>query len=253
MMTRLKEVLKRGFERPLIGFSVYDYFGAKLVDKFEEVDFVLVGDSLSMVFKGRPDVRHVDMDDMLYHLEIVRHVIKDKPVILDMPLGSYEDPMKAYENVSKAIYRGADGVMIEGIYRSTMEMLSDEDIDFIVHLGYKPKYDEKPRIYRDYNSLLREAILCQELGAEAIKLELVESNVAKMVKEKLDIPVLGVGSGPYLDGHILVLYDFLGMYPDLKARFVRRYIDLFSLAEEALSKLIKDIISGSYPSTNEFY
>lgn len=252
-MKDLKKIFRKGREKPIIGFSIYDYFGARLVENFEEIDFVLIGDSLSMVFKGKPDVKNVDMDEMIYHLRIVGETVKDKPILFDMPIGSYEDPDTALENAYKALSNGAHGVMIEGIHLEIMERFSENDIKFLVHLGYMPKYHDRPRVIRDYDTLIRESLICQRSGALAIKFELVDKKVTKKIRERLDIPILGVGSGPYVDGHILVLYDFLGMYPDFKAKFVRRYINLYDLSRQALAKLLEDIVNGRYPSEEESY
>ncbi len=252
-MEIIEEIFDKNRSRPIIGFSVYDYFGARLINEFKDIDFVLVGDSLSMVFKGKPTVKSVDMDEMIYHLRIVSETVRDKPIILDMPIGSYEDPEEAVENAYKALTNGAHGIMIEGIHIETMDRLKEEDIKFIVHLGYMPKYHDRPRIIKDYEKLLYESLTCQRHGAMAIKFEAVERNVTKMIRERLDIPLLGVGSGPWVDGHILVLYDFLGMYPDFKARFVKKYIDVYGLAREALKKLLEDIFRGKYPSEDESY
>jgi len=253
MKMNLKDILRNDRGKPIIGLSVYDYFGARLAEEFQEIDFVLVGDSLSMVFKGKPNVKHVTLDEMLYHLRIVKDIVTDKPIILDMPIGTYEKMEDAYRNVYKAISDGADGVMIEGIHIETMEMLSNEGISYIVHLGYMPKYHQKPVIIKDYEKLLHESKTCQEYGANAIKFELVDKEVTKKIREDLEIPILGVGSGPHVDGHILVLYDFIGMYPEFKAKFVRKYVDIYRLAYDALSKLIKDIQTGDYPSEYESY
>ncbi len=252
-MKSIEEIFDKKRPRPIIGFSVYDYFGARLINEFNDIDFVLVGDSLSMVFKGKPSVKSVDIDEMLYHLRIVSETVRNKPIILDMPIGSYEDPEKAVENAYKALSNGAHGIMIEGIHIETMDRLKEEDIKFIVHLGYMPKYHDRPRIIKDHEKLLYESFTCQRHGAIAIKFEAVEKNVTKMIREKLEIPLLGVGSGPWVDGHILVLYDFLGMYPDFKARFVKKYIDVYELAREATEKLLEDIIRGRYPSEEESY
>lgn len=252
-MKNIEHIFRKGRQKPIIGFSIYDYFGARLVENFREIDFVLIGDSLSMVFKGKPDVKNVKLDEMIYHLRIVSETIKDKPILFDMPIGSYEDPDNALENVYKALSNGAHGVMIEGIHVETMERFSEEDIKFLVHLGYMPKYHERPKVIKDYDALLHESLICQKYGALALKFELVDKIVTKRIRERLEIPILGVGSGPWVDGHILVLYDFLGMYPGFKAKFVRKYIDLYSLAEEALEKLLEDIINGRYPSEEESY
>ncbi len=252
-MNNLRNIFRKDRERPIIGFSVYDYFGVKIVSEFEDIDFILIGDSLSMVFKGFKDVRHVNFQEMIYHLKIVSRNVSDKPIIFDMPLNSYEKPELALKNAETAYSEGADGVLIEGLFKDTMYVLKENNIEYLVHLGYKPKFDERPKVFTDFNLLYKECIEAYEAGALAVKLELVKYDIAKMIREKIDIPVLGVGSGPYVDGHILVLYDFIGMYPGFRPKFVRKYVDLYNLAKEAVEKLISDIKKGEYPSLEESY
>ena len=240
---------------PIIAFSIYDAFGAMLVNDLDSVDFVLVGDSLSMVFKGYDNVRMVTLDEMLYHYRIVRRLVKKIPVILDLPYNSYEDIDSLGHTLNRLLEAGVDGVMIEGIYTKAMDRFRDVGIDFMVHLGYLPKYDDRPNVIgRDKrDELLNNAKIAEEKGAFAIKLELVSSDVAKYIRDNVDIPVLGVGSGPYVDGHILVLYDFIGLTPWFRAKFVRRYAELYDEALDALKRLIDDIKKGRYPDKSESY
>ncbi len=252
-MRDVETIFRKDGGRPIIGLSIYDYFGAYLIRGFQDIDFILVGDSLGMVIQGRRDTRQVTIDHMLYHLEIVKRAVGDKPVFLDMPYGSYENAKSMSENIERIRGYGVEGVMIEGVYIESMKLLRDEGIPFIVHLGYMPKHHLKPSVVRDYNRLYMECLKSQENGAIAIKLELVDSEVARRIQRKMDIPVLGVGSGPHVDGHILVLYDFLGMTPWFKAKFVRRYVDFYKLGREAVSRLIEDIKEGRYPSEQESY
>ncbi len=42
----------------------------------------------------------------------------------------------------------------------------------------------------------------------------------------MDIPVIGIGAGPAVDGQVLVFHDLLGIREGHGARFVKRYADL---------------------------
>ena len=44
--------------------------------------------------------------------------------------------------------------------------------------------------------------------------------------QRLSIPTIGIGAGVHCDGQVLVCYDLLGMNPDFKPKFVKRYADL---------------------------
>ena len=45
--------------------------------------------------------------------------------------------------------------------------------------------------------------------------------------QRLAIPTIGIGAGPHCDGQVLVCYDLLGLNPDFKPKFVKRYANLY--------------------------
>ncbi len=236
----------------LFGLSVYDFFGVLVVNSVDAVDFAVVGDSLGMVFKGCRDVKCVSLNDIVYHASVVLEHCR-KPVYVDVPYEAYAKDI--YQGIERILVLEPYGLLVEGVLKDVWRWLEGEGIRYIAHLGYMPKFHDRPRVVRmdDGEWLIDAALEAESRGAEMVKLELVESSLAKLVAEKLDIPVLGVGAGPYVDGQILVLYDFLGMYPGFEARFVRRYVDLYQLALEAVEKLAKDIKMGRYPTADESY
>ncbi len=241
-------------KRPLIGFSLYDPFTAEMVRDIDEVDFIVIGDSLGMVFK-RGSVRDTRLEDSLYHLGAVLRVIRNKPVYVDLPIGTYEEPGNAVENSRRVVEKGGYGVVVEGYWPKTWDALSRVRIPYIVHLGYTPKYMDRPIVVRseEGDRLLEMAREAEERGAEMVKLELVEAEIAARIADELDIPVIGVGAGPYVDGHILVIYDFLGLYPGFTPRFVRRYVDLIEVGRKGVERLVRDILTGHYPGPEESY
>jgi len=207
-----------------------------------------------MVFKRR-GVRDTSLEDSLYHLAAVKRILVNKPIYVDLPIGTYEEPGRAVESSTRVLGEGGHGVMVEGYWPDTWDALAREGIPYIVHLGYTPKYMDRPLVVRggEGEELLAMARDAEERGAEMVKLELVETGVAARIAEELDIPVLGVGAGPYVDGHILVIYDFLGLYPGFTPRFVRRYVDLIEIGRKGVERLVRDILEGRYPGPGESY
>lgn len=47
--------------------------------------------------------------------------------------------------------------------------------------------------------------------------------------------------------------DMLGIYVDFRPKFVRRYLEGFSLLKEAVGSFDRDVKSGEYPSEKESY
>ena len=92
----------------------------------------------------------------------------------------------------------------------------------------------------------------EEAGVFALVLEKVPYESAKYVTENVSVPTVGIGAGPYTDGQILVFHDVLGLYP-YKFKFVRRYLEAYSLFKDALSRFREDIKGGNFPTLEESY
>jgi len=54
-------------------------------------------------------------------------------------------------------------------------------------------------------------------------LECVPNEVGEATTKALDIPVIGIGAGPSVDGQILVLYDILDITQGRTPRFVQNF------------------------------
>ena len=52
---------------------------------------------------------------------------------------------------------------------------------------------------------------------------------------------------------VLVINDIIGMYNQMKPRFVRRYADIASEIEKAARQFADDVRSGDYPTDEESF
>ena len=82
--------------------TVYDYPFAKIVDN-SDLELILVGDSLGMVIQGHDGTIPVDIDDMLYHVRIVRRGAPNTFVVGDMPFLSYQVSKKEAPNMAQPV------------------------------------------------------------------------------------------------------------------------------------------------------
>jgi 3-methyl-2-oxobutanoate hydroxymethyltransferase len=83
---------------------------------------------------------------------------------------------------------------------------------------------------------------------------MVTSEVAAEITGSLDIPTIGIGSGTQCDGQVLVLHDMLGIYEDIKPKFVKRYAELSWVISEAVSRYSIDVKAGQFPEeSNTFH
>ena len=76
---------------------------------------------------------------------------------------------------------------------------------------------------------------------------MIPAEVARFITENIDVPIIGIGAGPYCDGQILVTDDILGKYSDFTPSFVRRYVNVGDLSKQAIINYCKDVRSGSFP------
>ncbi|HYP88650.1 MAG TPA: 3-methyl-2-oxobutanoate hydroxymethyltransferase, partial [Polyangiaceae bacterium] len=59
---------------------------------------------------------------------------------------------------------------------------------------------------------------------------------------------IGIGAGPHCDGQVLVCYDFLGMYPDLRPRFVKRFAEVGETIVQATRAYVAEVQAGTFPT-----
>jgi 3-methyl-2-oxobutanoate hydroxymethyltransferase len=79
-------------------------------------------------------------------------------------------------------------------------------------------------------------------------LECVPSERARKVTEAVAIPTIGICAGAGCDGQVLVSYDMLGLFDEIKPRFVKQYADLGADIMAAVEKYCRDVRTGKFPS-----
>ncbi len=68
-----------------------------------------------------------------------------------------------------------------------------------------------------------------------------------MITKTVSVPTIGIGSGRYCDGQVLVLHDILGLYPRFVPKFAKRYTDLTSTIKEAVTEYASEVRRGAFP------
>ena len=72
--------------------------------------------------------------------------------------------------------------------------------------------------------------------------------ICERISAELDIPTIGIGAGAACDGQVLVCYDLLGLTPELRPKFVKRYAELFELGRAAAREYCQEVKHGLFPS-----
>ncbi|WXR62688.1 3-methyl-2-oxobutanoate hydroxymethyltransferase [Peptostreptococcaceae bacterium AGR-M142] len=237
--------------------TAYDYSMARIIDECD-IDGILVGDSLGMVVLGHENTLSVTLDEMLHHLKAVTRGAKNSLVVCDMPFMSYgvneEDTLK---NAGKLMKQGyCNAVKLEGGKEilSHIKKLINNKIPVMGHLGLTPQsinemggYKVQGKDEDSIKKLMEDALLLEEAGVFSIVLECVPKQVAKMISDKLKIPVIGIGSGSHCDGQILVYKDMLNILFDFKPKFVKVFSDVKSQIIKGIDLYKEEVDNLSFP------
>ena len=258
---RLTEMKQRGEKISML--TSYDYTMAQIVDG-AGVDVILVGDSASNVMAGNVTTLPITIEQMIYHGKSVMRGVKRALVVVDMPFGTYQgNPIEALNSAVRIMKEShAEAVKMEGgaEIRESIERILSAGIPVMGHLGLTPQsinkfgtYAVRAKEEAEAEKLISDAQMLEEIGCFALVLEKIPAQLAERVAKSVSIPVIGIGAGGGVDGQVLVMHDMLGINKGFSPKFLRRYADLSSVINEAVSHYIDDVKTGDFPNENEQY
>ena len=254
-VSTLRKMKEEG--EPISCLTAYDASFAALVDA-AGVDLVLVGDSLGMVVQGHDTTVPVTVGDVVYHTRAVSRGLRRPFLVADMPFMSYANSDQALENAVRKLQKGgAMMIKLEGGEGQVeiVEHLARHDIPVCAHLGLKPQSVHKIGGFRvqgreaeKAKDMQRAAKRLQDAGADIVLLECVPSELGKSIRDSLEVPVIGIGAGPDVDGQILVLYDILDVTQGRTPRFVKNFQAGHSSPLDAIRAYVAAVKDRSYPA-----
>lgn len=250
----IESIKKKKHSEQISMLTCYDYSFASILDGL--VDIILVGDSMGNVVLGEQSTRQVTMEDIKRHLAAVRRGAPNTWIVADLPFSASRKMDTAVEQAIILMNIGADAVKPEG-NPELVQALVESDIPVMSHLGLLPQTAESFKVVgrreEEAQQLLEQARQIEQAGAFSVVLECIPAPLAKRVTQEIDIPTIGIGSGPDCDGQVLVLYDLLGLFPDFKAKFVRQYLNLQTMVSKAVKQYTKDVKHHQFPSDEESF
>lgn len=257
----LQQMKDRGEKISML--TAYDFIMAKMVDA-AGVDCILVGDSASNVMAGHETTLPITLDQMIYHASAVVRAVDRALIVVDLPFGSYQGDSKGALGSAIRIMKetGGHAVKVEGGVEiiDGIKRILTAGIPVMGHLGLTPQsiykfgtYTVRAKEEAEALKLKEDAKALQEAGCFAIVLEKVPAPLAKEVSEMLDIPVIGIGAGPGVDGQVLVFHDLVGMTHEFHPRFLRRYLNLYEDITGAIGQYVADVKSVDFPNKDESY
>ncbi len=263
--------MKRAGDRITVA-TAYDATFARMLDE-SGVDVLLVGDSLGMVVQGLDTTLPVTLDEMLYHTRAVARGLARAHaqalasggsagralIVGDMPFMSYQvDEASALRNAGRFLAEaGAHAVKLEGgvSMARTITRIVEAGIPVMGHVGLTPQsvhamggFRVQGKTEEDAERVLRDAKAVEEAGAFAVVLEGIPEALAARITRELDVPTIGIGAGVGCDGQVLVSYDLLGLTPDLKPKFVKRFAELYRDGVDASRRYVDEVKAGTFPA-----
>ena len=255
-------ISKKNSGKKISVITAYDYSMATLCNR-AGIDILLVGDSAGMVMLGYENTIPVTMDQMCLFTEAVSRARQNSLIVADLPFMSYQASITdAIANSGRLIKAGADSVKLEGgkPMAKTIQAIVDTGIPVMGHIGLQPQTTMLSQGYKVQGKtaeaalrLVEDAKALEEAGVFSITLEMVTSEVAKIITETVHVPTIGIGSGPSCDGQVLVIHDLLGMYDKLKPKFVKRYLSLSKNIQDALESYKEDVEEGKFPTKEHLF
>ena len=252
----LKTMKTRG-ER-FVMVTCYDYPSAVLTEA-AGIPAVLVGDSLGPVLLGYDSTLQVTLDEMIHHTKPVVRGTQKTLVVADLPFGSYQASVDdAVRSATRLLQEGgANAVKLEGgrPIADAVRRLVDVGIPVMGHIGLTPQsvnqlggYKVQGKTVAAAARLASDASALEAAGCFALVLECVPVPVAKLISQRLQIPTIGIGSGPHCDGQIQVLHDLLGLIETFTPRHAGQFASLAPAIKAALSAYQDAVRAGHFPA-----
>jgi 3-methyl-2-oxobutanoate hydroxymethyltransferase len=258
-ITRLRS--RKGGDK-LVCLTAYTASIARLLD--EEVDLLLVGDSLAMVVYGFDSTLPVTLDMMIAHGAAVVRATRHAAIVVDLPFGSYQaSPQQAFGAAARVLAEaGCMAVKLEGgeEMAETVAFLVRRGIPVMGHVGLTPQavnglggYRSRGHEPGERRQILADGVAIADAGAFSLVVEGVNEGLARELTAAVAVPTIGIGASPACDGQILVTDDMLGIFAEFTPKFVKRYRKLGDDIRGAAHDYAEDVRHGRFPAPEHTY
>lgn len=230
--------------------TAYDAITASILGQ-AGIDLLLVGDSLGNVVLGYDTTIPVTLDDMIRHTAAVVRGTERPLVICDLPFGVATDPESALRASIRILQEtGCQAVKLEGgaWAAPVVHRLVGQGIPVMAHIGLTPQsihqlggYYRHGKTEEEAGALLDAAISLQNAGAFAIVLECVMPELAAKITQRLEIPTIGIGSGPSCSGQVLVVNDLIGLSVKPAPSFAKPRARVAEIIAQAAQAFIEEV------------
>jgi len=242
--------------------TAYDFTSAKIIDQ-SQIPIILVGDSASMIAYGYGSTIPVSMKEMLLVTRAVTRAAKTSLVVGDMPFLSYQpSPSLAVKNAGLFLKDGGvSAIKLEGgvSISAHIKKIVDFGIPVMGHVGLTPQsvnqlsgYGVQGKNISSAQKILDDARAVEDAGAFAVVLECIPSELAEKITSVLNIPTIGIGSGPSCDGQIQVFHDILGLDKDFSPKHSKKYTNLYKEISSNLKRYSLEVSKKKFPEKKHY-
>ena len=244
-------------ERPIVAVTAYDAPMAHYADA-AGVDLILVGDSVGTTQLGFETTVPVTLEMIIHHTAAVARTKPKALLVADIPFALAHSEFSEILHTCRRLMQegGAEAVKIEGDQKMApiIERLVSAGIPVLGHIGLLPQQIHQLGGYRKFgrqegekNALLEDALKLQTAGCFSILCEMLDGTVAGAISSQLQVPLIGIGSGPHCDGQILVCNDLLGMNSGYVPSFVKQYAQVGETIQAAFKAYGDEVRKGKFP------
>lgn len=251
-------------DQPISWLTCYDYPTGYLQEE-AGIDMILVGDSLGMTMLGYDSTLPVTMEDMIRHTQAVRRGAPTVFLVGDMPYMSYQPSTEtAIKNAGRFMAEAScDAVKLEGGVEMADRIagIARAGIPVIGHLGLTPQSVSALGGYRlqgkgalQAKKIIDDAKALEEAGAFAVLLEMVPDRVCRLITERADnCIIMGLGSGPYAHGQLLIYHDMFGLYPKFKPRMAKVFGNAGEVILNGLTQYVQEVTGKTFPQPENWF
>ena len=150
-----------------------------------------------------------------------------------------------------------DCVKLEGMTDSCIsriKAINDAGMLVMGHIGLTPQFGAQMGGNRAQGKsceaalkLVEAAKKIEEAGACSILVEGVPAVVGKVITERANIPILGIGAGSYTHGQLLIFADMVGYFDDFTPKFVKKYGDVGGELLRSFTAYAEEVRAGTFP------
>ena len=263
MKLTIKELKELKNKRKITMASCFGYYEAKAM---EEANIDVLGCAeglLNILVKGDLNETEFSIEDSILSLRGVRRGAPNTLIYTVPPVGyHFLDIDDTLRMAARLMAAGSDIIRIQGngVHIDKIKKLTMEGIPTAGHLGLMPEFttwtggfkcqgkkaDEAIRIYED---ILR----VQDAGGVWVELECVPWKIAEEITKRVEILIIGIGSGPGCDGEVQVHLDTLGIHDGHYPKHSKIYYNYYKDIIKIYKKYREEVISNQFPSKNNSF